>query len=115
MVDRILWILGLIVTGVLVLLIWALFPEAQTLIACVLVASAIFYVFFAAVKATVGRLIGDQLTELHLQINAVAERLELVDRKTTAVLRNALEQREAANARQEQAQQRSFAVPRRSI
>ena len=114
MVDRILWILGLIVTGVLGLLIWALFPEAQTLIACVLVASAIFYVFFAAVKATVGRLIGDQLTELHLQINAVAERLELVDRKTTAVLRNALEQREA-NARQEQAQQRSFAVPRRSI
>ena len=36
--------------------------------------------------ATVGQIVGDQLMELR-------ERLELMDRKTNALLRNALEQR----------------------
>jgi hypothetical protein len=115
MVDQILRIAALIMTAVLGILVWSIFPEAQTAIACLLAASAIFYVFFAAVKATVGRLIGDQLTDLNLQINAVAERLELVDRKTTAVLKHSLEQREAANASHAQAQRRPYAVQHRSV
>jgi divalent metal cation (Fe/Co/Zn/Cd) transporter len=90
--DRIIKIVGWVVVAVLGLVVWTSFPEAQTIIACLLTATLIFYVFFAAVKVTVGRLVGDQLMELHLQINAVAERLELMDRKTNALLRNALEQ-----------------------
>ena len=97
--DRILKVVGWIVVAVLGPIVWTVFPEAQTIIACLLAATLIFYVFFAAVKVAVGRLVGDQLMELHLQINAIAERLELMDRKTNALLRNALEQRQVANPR----------------
>ena len=83
---RIIKIVGWVVVAVLGLVVWTSFPEAQTIIAFLLTATLIFYVFFAAVKVTVGRLVGDQLMELH-------ERLELMDRKTNALLRNALEQR----------------------
>ena len=97
--DRILKVIGWVVVAVLGPIVWTVFPEAQTIIACLLAATLIFYVFFAAVKVAVGRLVGDQLMELHLQINAIAERLELMDRKTNALLRNALEQRQVANPR----------------
>ena len=97
--DRILKVVGWVGFAVLGLVVWTVFPEAQTVIACFLAATLIFYVFFAAVKVAVGRLVGDQLMELHLQINAIAERLELMDRKTNALLRNALEQRQVANPR----------------
>ena len=36
----------------------------------------------AAVKLTVGRIVGDQLMELRCEMNAIAERLEHIDRKT---------------------------------
>ena len=84
--DRILKVVGSVVVAVLGLVVWTVFPEAQTIIAFFLAATLIFYVFFAAVKVTVGQIVGDQLMELH-------ERLELMDRKTNALLRNALEQR----------------------
>ena len=87
--DRILKVVGWVVVAVLGLVVWTFFPEAQTIIAFLLTATLIFYVFFAAVKVTVG----DQLTELRLEINSVDERLELMDRKINALLRNALEQR----------------------
>ena len=90
---RIIKIVGWVVVAVLGLVVWTFFPEAQTIIAFLLTATLIFYVFFAAVKVTVGRLVGDQLTELRLEINSVDERLELMDRKVNALLRNALEQR----------------------
>ena len=48
---------------------------------------------------TVKRLIRDELRELRLQSNATACRLELIDRRVTAILRDALEQRQAANMR----------------
>jgi hypothetical protein len=85
--DRILKVVGSVVVAVLGLVVWTVFPEAQTIIACFLAATLISYAFFAAVKVTVGQIVGDQLMELH-------ERLELMDRKTNALLRNALEQRQ---------------------
>jgi divalent metal cation (Fe/Co/Zn/Cd) transporter len=114
--DRIIKVAGWVSVAVLGLVVWTVFPEAQTIIACLLAATLIFYVFFAAVKVTVGRLVGDQLMELQLQINAVAERLELMDRKTNALLRNALEQRQAANPRDAigVAPKQTLAVQRRS-
>ena len=94
--------------AVLGLVVWTVFPEAQTVIACFLAATLIFYVFFAAVKATVRQIVGDQLMELH-------ERLDLMDRKTNALLRNALEQRQL-NLRDaiEAAPKQALAVQRRS-
>ena len=58
--DRIIKIVGWVVVAVLALVVWTFFPEAQTIIACLLAAILIFYVFFATVKGTVGQLIGDQ-------------------------------------------------------
>ena len=86
--DRILKVVGWVGFAVLGLVVWTVFPEAQTVIACFLAATLIFYVFFAAVKVTVRQIVGDQMMELH-------ERLDLMDRKTNALLRNALEQRQA--------------------
>ena len=85
--DRILSIVGWVVVAVTGLVLWTILPEVRTTIACLLSATLIFYVFSAAVKQTVGRIVGDQLMELH-------ERLDLMDRKTNALLRNALEQRQ---------------------
>ena len=81
---RIIKIVGWVVVAVLGVVVWTSSPEAQTIIACLLTATLIFCVFFAAVKVTVGRLVGDQLTELRLEINSVDERFELMDRKINA-------------------------------
>ena len=97
--DRVFKVVCWIVGAVLGVLVWTVFPETQTFIACLLAASAACYVFLAAVKVTVQRIIGDELMEIRLQGNAVADRLELMDRKITAILRDALEQRQAANVR----------------
>ncbi len=106
--DRILKVVGWVVIAVLGLVVWTVFQKAQTIIACFLAAILIFYVFFAVVKVTVGQIVGDQLMELH-------ERLELMDRKTNALLRNALEQRQP-NLRDaiEAAPKQALAVQRRS-
>jgi len=54
MVDRILCIVGLAVTGVLSLLVWTVFLEAQTTIAGLLAALAIFYVFLPHYRQPLG-------------------------------------------------------------
>ena len=114
--DRILKVVGWVGFAVLGLVVWTVFPEAQTVIACFSAATLIFYAFFAAIKVAVGQIVGDQLMELRLEINAVSERLEFVDRKTNALLRNALEQRRTTNLRDaiEAAPKRALAVQRRS-
>ena len=112
--DRILRIVGWVVVAVMGLILWSIFPEARTTIACLLSATLIFYVFFAAVKLTDGRLIGDQLIELHREMNAIAERLEHMDRKTNALLMNALAQHQAANLTIRAAPKQALAMQRRS-
>jgi hypothetical protein len=114
--NRILEIVGWVVVAVMGFVLWSVFPEVRTIIACLLTATLIFYVFFAAVKLTVGRLIGDQLIELHREMNAIAERLEHMDRKTNALLMNALAQRQAANLRDtiRAAPKQALAMQRRS-
>src|SRR6478736_3490656 len=106
--DRIFKVVGWVGFAVLGLVVWTVFQEAQTIIACFLAATLIFYVFFAAVKVTVRQIDDDQLMELH-------ERLELMDRKTNALLRNALEQRQL-NLRDaiEAAPKQALAVQRQS-
>lgn len=83
------------------LLVWNIFPETRPIISCGMVVAFICYGISLVVGVTVKRLIGDELREIRLQSNAAAYRLELIDRRVTALLRDALEQRQAANLRAE--------------
>jgi hypothetical protein len=106
--DRILRIVGWVVVAVTGFILWSVFPELRTTIACLLSATLIFYVFSAAVKLTVGRIVGDQLIELRCEMNAIAERVEHIDRK--------LAQRQAASLRDADrvAPRQTLAMHRRS-
>jgi hypothetical protein len=86
-----------IMATILGLLVWNLFPETRAIITCGIAVLFICYVLSIVVGVTVKRLIGDELRELRLQNNAGAYRLELIDRRVTALLRAALEQRQATN------------------
>ena len=90
-------VVGWIVAAVLGLLVWNIFSETRAIIGCAIAVAFICYVLSIIMMVTVKRLIGDELLELRLQSNAVANRLELMDRKVTAILRDALEHRQAAN------------------
>jgi cytidylate kinase len=86
--DRILRIVGWVVVAVIGCILWSVFPELRTAIACLLSATLIYHVFSAAVR----RIAADQLMELRWEMNAIAERLEHIDRK--------LAQRQAASLRE---------------
>jgi hypothetical protein len=97
--DRKVQIVGWVGVAIAGLVLWSAFPEVRTFLACFLAASLIYYVFTASVRLTTKRLVGDQLKELHLEINAITQRVEHLDRKTNAILMNALAQQQAANLR----------------
>jgi predicted PurR-regulated permease PerM len=83
------WIMAII----LGLFVWNVTPDFRPLVTWILAAAFICYVLSTIVEATVKRLIADELLELRRQSNATAHRLDLLDRKVTAILRDALEQR----------------------
>jgi hypothetical protein len=93
--DTFFKVAGWITAAILGAAVWTVFPEYQILISGMLVALIVCYLFSVLVGVTIKRLIGDELQELRLQSNATADRLEMIDRKVTAVLRDALEQRQA--------------------
>ena len=78
---------------VLGLFVWNVTPDFRPIITWVLAAAFVCYVLSTIVEATVRRLIADELLELRRQSNAAANRLDVLDRKVTAILRDALEQR----------------------
>ena len=92
-------VVGWVIATISGLLVWNIFPETRAIISCGMVVAFICYGISIIVGVTVKRLIRDELRELHLQSNATAYRLELIDRRVTAILRDALEQRQAANTR----------------
>jgi len=75
------------------LFVWNVTPDFRPLVTWILAAAFICYVLSTIVEATVKRLIADELLELRRQSNAAANRLDVLDRKVTAILRDALEQR----------------------
>jgi hypothetical protein len=97
--DAFLKVVGWIGATVMGLLVWNLFPETRAIITCGIALAFICYVLFIVVGVTVKRLMGDELRELRLQSNVVADRLDLMDRKITAILRDSLELRQAASLR----------------
>jgi hypothetical protein len=82
-----------LMAAVLGLFVWNVTPDFRPLIAWVLAAAFICYVLSTIVEVTVKRLIADELLELRRQSHAAANRLDVLDRKVTAILRDALEQR----------------------
>ena len=84
---------GWIMAAVLGLFVWNVTPDFRPIVTWVLAAAFICYVLSAIVEVTVKRLIGDELLELRRQSSATANRLDVLDRKVTAILRDALEQR----------------------
>lgn len=97
--DRLLEIFGWVVVAIIGIVLWSVFPEVRTILACLLTATLIHRVFVAAVRLTARRLVSDELMELRLEISSIAERLEHIDRKTNALHMNALAQRQAATLR----------------
>ena len=68
-----------IVAAVLGLLVWKYVPETRAIITCVIAVAFVCYVLSILVGVIVKRLIGDELLELRLQSNAIANRLDLLD------------------------------------
>jgi hypothetical protein len=88
-------VVGWTTAAILGVAVWNVFPEYRIIMSSSIAALFICYIFSVLVQITVRRLIGDELLELRLQTNATADRLEIIDRKVTAILSDALEQRQA--------------------
>jgi hypothetical protein len=76
------WIAALL----LGLFVWNVLPDFRPLVGSVLAATFVCYVLSIIVEVTVKRVISDEQLELR-------SRLDVLDRKVTAILRDALEQR----------------------
>jgi predicted PurR-regulated permease PerM len=71
------------VTG---LVVWNVAPDFRPLVSTILAAAFVCYVLSIIVEVTVKRVISDEQLELR-------SRLEVLDRKVTAILRDAFERR----------------------
>ena len=76
------WIAAVVVS----LTVWNLTSDFRPLIASILAAAFVCYVLSVIVEAAVERVISDEQLEFR-------SRLEVLDRKVTAILRDALERR----------------------
>jgi hypothetical protein len=68
------------------LLVWNGLPDFRPLVSSILAAAFVCYVLSVIVEITVKRVIANEQLELR-------SRLEVLDRKVTAILRDAVEQR----------------------
>ena len=68
------------------LAVWNVAPDFRPLVSSILAAAFVCYVLSAIVEVTVKRVISDEQSE-------VRDRLEVLDRKVTAILREAFERR----------------------
>ena len=82
-----------IMAAFLGLFVWNVTPDFRPIVTWALAAAFVCYVLSTIVEVTIKRLIGGELLELRRQSNATANRLDVLDRKVTAILRDALEQR----------------------
>jgi hypothetical protein len=68
------------------LIVWNVAPDFRPLVSSILAAAFVCYVLSIMVEAAVKRVISDEQLELR-------SRLEVLDRKVTAILRDAIERR----------------------
>jgi hypothetical protein len=78
----VIWI-TIVVAG---LVVWNVAPDFRPLVSSILAAAFVCYALSIIVEVTVKRVISDEQLELR-------SRLEVLDRKVTAILRDALERR----------------------
>ena len=78
----VIWMVALVVG----LIVWNLASDFRPLVASILAAAFVCYVLSIIVEAAVKRVISDEQLELR-------SRLEVLDRKVTAILRDAVERR----------------------
>jgi len=78
----VIWITAVVVG----LIVWNLASDFRPLVASILAAAFVCYVLSMIVEVTVKRVISDEQLELR-------SRLEVLDRKVTAILRDAFERR----------------------
>ena len=78
----VIWLMAAVVG----LFVWNAAPDFRPIITWVLVAAFVCYVLSSIVEVTVKRVMSDEQIELR-------SRLDLLDRKVTAILRDSLEQR----------------------
>jgi hypothetical protein len=88
-------IVGWIVAVLVGLFIWHAFPDIQPVVTWGLGAAFIYHLVSTLVQEIVKRVLTDELRELRRQSIAAADRLEVIDRKVSAILRDALEQSRA--------------------
>jgi hypothetical protein len=77
------------------LFIWHAFPDLQPVVTWALGAAFIYHLVSTLVKDTVKEVLNEELFELRRRSIATEEHLEGIDRKVSALLRDALEQRRA--------------------
>ena len=80
--KAVIWIAALIVG----LVFWNVTPDFRPLVSSILAAAFVCYVLSVIVEVTVKRVISDEQTELRT-------RLDVLDRKVTAILRDTFERR----------------------
>jgi hypothetical protein len=97
--DRIREIAGWSAVAIIGVILWIVLPDVRTILACLLTATLIYRVFVAAVRLTAMRIVGHQLMELRSEVGVIAERLEHIDRKTSALFLDTLARRQAATLR----------------
>ena len=78
----VIWIAAVVVS----LIVWNVASDFRPLVASILAAAFVCYVLSMIVEVTVKRVISDEQLELR-------SRLEVLDRKVTAILRDAFERR----------------------
>jgi predicted PurR-regulated permease PerM len=78
----VIWIAAVVVS----LIVWNVASDFRPLVASILAAAFVCYVLSMIVEVTVKRVISDEQLELR-------SRLEVLDRKVTAILRDAVERR----------------------
>jgi hypothetical protein len=75
------------------LFIWNVAPDFRPMVTWALAAAFICYVLSTIVEVTIKRVMRDELQGLRRQSDDAANNLALLDRKVTAILEDALEQR----------------------
>ena len=75
-----------IAAAVVGLIVWNVAPDFRPLVSSILAAAFVCYALSIIVEVTVKRVISDEQVELR-------SRLEVLDRKVTAILRDAVERR----------------------
>jgi hypothetical protein len=78
----VIWIAAIVIG----LVVWNVAPDFRPLVSSILAAAFVCYVLSIIVEVTVKRVISDEQLELR-------SRLEMLDRKVTAILRDAFERR----------------------